>query len=70
MTEAIIITAIIVGGLVAAVWIVLHFSFKAWRHQRQIAGDGSVQVQVAGDFDPDVIVKRFPRRDADWLGAN
>lgn len=51
MTEAIIITTIIVGGLVALAWIVLHFAFKAWRTQQQSAGDGSVQVQVAGDFD-------------------
>ena len=34
MTEPIIITAIVVGGLVAAFWIALHFGYKAWSAER------------------------------------
>jgi hypothetical protein len=39
MTEAIVITSIIVGGLVAIAWIVLHFGYKAWRAERADAKD-------------------------------
>lgn len=67
MTEAIIITAIIVGGVVALAWIVLHFSFKAWRQQRQAAGDGSVQVQVAGDFANDLATWPLSEQQAERL---
>lgn len=30
MTEAIIITAIIVAGIVGLAWVLLHFGYKAW----------------------------------------
>jgi hypothetical protein len=54
VTEAIIITAIIVGGIVALAWILLHFAFKAWKvDQSQVASDGSIQIQVSGDLDPE-----------------
>jgi hypothetical protein len=35
MTEAIIITAIIVGGIVALAGLVLHVSYKAWKFERE-----------------------------------
>lgn len=34
MSEAIIITLVIVGGLVSLAWIALHFGYKAWSAQR------------------------------------
>lgn len=34
MTEAIIITSIIVGGIVALAFVALHFGFKAWSAER------------------------------------
>jgi hypothetical protein len=39
MTEAIIITAIIVGGIVALAWLLLHFAFKAWKAEKILASD-------------------------------
>ena len=52
MTEAIIITAIIVAGIVAAFGLALHFGFKAWQTERILqhdAEDNSVNV-APGDI--------------------
>ena len=72
MTEAIIITAIIVGGIVALAGIVLHFGYKAWLiGQSQQAGDGAVQIQVAGDGDLEAIARRMTGKDQlNYLSAN
>lgn len=35
MTEAIIITLIIVGGIVALAGIALHFGYKAWKYEKE-----------------------------------
>lgn len=39
MTEAIIITAIIVGGIVALAWVLVRFAFKAWQTERILSHD-------------------------------
>jgi hypothetical protein len=63
VTEAIIITVIIVGGIVALAWILLHFAFKAWKaDQSQVASDGSVQIQVSGDLDLEAVHRAANQR--------
>lgn len=42
MTEVIIITAIIVSGIVALAWTLLHFAFKAWRTERILQHDAEL----------------------------
>lgn len=49
MTEPIIITAIIVAGVVAIAWVLLHFAFKAWKADRVIAASKpDYSVTIAG----------------------
>jgi len=67
VTEAAIITLIIVAGLVAAFGLVVHYAFKAWQTERILqadAEDHSVNM-APGDIhinevnDPEVIAAAF-----------
>lgn len=69
MTEAIVITAIIVGGLVAAFGIVVFAGFKAWKFEKIDAAShavtvapGAVSIHVDAEH-PAAISKRILDRE-------
>lgn len=57
MTEAIIITATIVGGIVALAWIVLHFAFKAWKYKED--AERQADDELAASLGPLVEARRY-----------
>jgi multisubunit Na+/H+ antiporter MnhC subunit len=62
VTEAIIITAIIVGGIVALAWVFLHFAFKAWKAERVLSHDKVSVGELHVDIPQPVSVNDFRRK--------
>lgn len=71
--EAIIITAIIVGGIVGLAWVALHFGYKAWLEGRadeklaEAEAKKHTSVYVSGA--QSVSQEEFLRLTADRLGG-
>ena len=69
MTEAAIITLIIVAGLATAFGLVVHYAFKAWQAERILQAEDFATIHINSSLDAEEVaaVARRARDNAAYL---